>query len=81
MRIVAIIANILLLGAFGFMVAKEGADWDAETLPLVILIVVAPILSMIALVLRGVGSKDWLARYFERKALQERRKLEKMQQP
>ncbi len=76
MRIIAITANLLLLAAFGFMVAKEGASWDAEATPLVLLIVAAPILSVIALMLRGVGTKDWLSGYFARKALEERRKLE-----
>lgn len=81
MRILAIIANLLLLAAFGFLLVKEKPSYDAGEVPLVLLVVVAPVLSVVALMLRGAGSKDWLSRYFERQALQERRKLERLHDP
>ncbi len=79
MRLLATIVNLLLLAAFAYQVVKEGLEFDAENLPLVLLVVVAPTLSVIALLLRGAASKDWLSRYFARKALEERRKLERLQ--
>ena len=78
MRTLAITVNVLLLGAIAWMIVKGQMEIEAEALPLFLLMLAAPILSSIALLLRGVASNDWLSRYFERRAMHERQKLARL---
>ncbi len=78
MRTLAIITNLLLLAIIGSLVARGEISIEAEYLPLFLLMLAAPILSIIALLLKGVASKDWLSRYFERRATEERQKLRRL---
>ncbi len=76
MRTLAIIANVVFLAFTGFVLMTEEVSLEGTSLLLFLLMIAVPILSVIALALRGVASKDWLSRYFERRAMEERRKLE-----
>ena len=76
MKIVAIVLNFILLGSFAFELATasstpSGTDWF-----FVILIVAVPICSLIALF--GSSGDSWLALYFKRKALEEKNKIERL---
>ena len=75
MRIVAILANALLLVLTLLLLLGNGFEMESSEVPLVLTMLVAPILSIVALLLRGACSKDWLARYFERRAFEERQKF------
>ncbi len=81
MRTVAIFANVVLLVLAGKLMFGENFEMNSSEAPLFMTVVAAPILSIIALLLRGAPNKDWLARYCERKALEERHKLNRMQPP
>ncbi len=72
MRTVAILVNIGLLVLVGRIVTGGNFDLNFEELPLFALMILAPIISTFALLLRGAATKDWLAAYFQRKALEER---------
>lgn len=78
MRFVAILANVGLLVLTGRLVLGENFEMDSSEAPLVLTMLATPILSIIALLLRGAPNKDWLAKFCERKALEERRKLDRM---
>ncbi len=75
MRTTAIIINLVLLGLVGKLAFGGEFSLNSDEAPLFLAMLAAPILSTIALLLRGAPNKDWLARYCERKALEERRKL------
>jgi hypothetical protein len=76
MRVLAIVANLALLGIIGLMMARGDFVIDADYMLPALLMITTPVLSLVALLLRGAGANDWLSRYFERMAIQERRKLE-----
>ena len=78
MRTLAILVNVILLSLTGRMILAEGFEIESSILPLFLAMLAAPILSIIALLLRGAPNKDWLALYCERKALEERWKLDRM---
>jgi hypothetical protein len=75
MRTTAIILNVILIVTMVFLIAIEGMPEGKGTL-LVILIVVAPICSLI--VLFGAKGEAWLSLYFKRKALEEKQKIEQL---
>ncbi len=78
MRTVAILANIGLLLLVGRLVTGGNFEMNSSEAPLFLFMVIAPILSIVALLLRGCANKDWLAVYCERKALEERQKVERV---
>ena len=78
MRTLAILVNVLLLFLAGRLVLGEDFVMNSSEAPLFLTMLAAPILSIIALLLRGAPNMDWLARYCERKALDERQKLDRI---
>ena len=72
MKIVAIICNVLLLLVIGYILMKEGIAEEKWWLVLVFL--AAPIASLFALWSRI--DEVWPLVYFQRKALEERKKIE-----
>lgn len=56
----------------------EDFELTGKEAPLFLAMLLTPIVSIIALLLRGAPNQDWLARYFERKALEERGKLDQL---
>ena len=81
MRTLAIILNLALLAAVGYMLVVEEVSLEGTAIPLFLLMIGAPIVNLVALALRGVASQDWLSRYFERKAIEERRRIEELRRP
>ncbi len=79
MRMIAVLANVSLLVLTGILVATEGVSPEGWAIPLFIMMILAPLVSVVALLLKGSGSKDWLGCYFTRKAIEERRKLEALE--
>lgn len=75
-KTIAIVSNIILLGFVFFLFAKHGAPDSGEDLFFVILIIVSPLFSLIALM--GSKGDGWLDLYFKRKALEEKKKIEKL---
>ena len=73
MRIVAIVFNFILLGVVVFLFVTEGVPSGDEWLFLIPMIA-APVCSIIAL-LCSTGD-SWLPLYFKRKALEEKKKIE-----
>ncbi len=79
MRTFAILVNLILLVLVGVLIGRKDFVMESSEVPLFLFILVAPILSIIALLLRGSANLDWLSRYCARKALEERQKLERIQ--
>jgi hypothetical protein len=71
-KIVAIICNVLLLLVIGYFLVKEGIVEEKWWIVLVFL--AAPIASLLAL--WGRIEEMWPLVYFQRKALEERKKIE-----
>lgn len=78
MRTFAILVNLILLTLVGKLMVGENFEMNSTEVPLFLSLLAAPVISIIALLLRGAPNKDWLARYCERKALEERQKLDGM---
>ena len=78
MRTLAILVNVLLLVLAGRLMLGEHFEMNSSEAPLFLTVLAAPVLSIIALLLRGAPNMDWLARYCERKALEERQKLDRV---
>jgi hypothetical protein len=77
MRTLAILVNVLLLVLGGRLMLGESFVMNSSEVPLFLTMLAAPILSIIALLLLGAPNMDWLAKYCERKALEERQKLDR----
>lgn len=74
MKITAIICNLVLLLAVGYLIVKEGPPKDEFLLFAAVL--AAPIASLIAL--WGGLDETWPFVYFRRKALEEKKKIESL---
>lgn len=79
MRIVAIIANIIFTVVIFISFVSSAETTEVEGWFIFILILVAPILSIIALVINRRGGKSFIGLWFARKALEEKKKIEKQQ--
>lgn len=75
MKWLAILANVILLAFLCYMLIEQGMPNDDEFY-LVILLFTAPILSMWALFISP--SESWLGLYFKRKALEEKKKIQEL---
>ncbi|HCS27457.1 MAG TPA: hypothetical protein DIW43_08375 [Spongiibacteraceae bacterium] len=73
MKILAILANIALLILVAYILYEQGMP-NGEEWMLFIPMTAAPILNMVALFANTEDS--WLALYFRRKALEEKKKIE-----
>jgi hypothetical protein len=78
MRTAAIIVNLVLLGLVVNLALGGDFSIDSKEAPLFLAMLLAPSFSTVALLLRGAPNKDWLARFCERKALEERQKMDQM---
>ena len=79
MKITAIILNLVLLISSILMTIEEGVP-DLDTgvwLLLFILIYIAPIASLIALLLSK--SDNWIGLYFKRKAMEEKQRIKALE--
>ena len=76
MRTVAIILNVGLLALTVLLGFTEGIALEGIAVPSFACLVLAPLMSVVALFLQGPASKDWLAHYLAREALDERQKLQ-----
>ncbi len=75
MRILAIIANIVMLGFVWVTMQKWGLN-DTEDKLMFFLPISTAVLSLIALIFPGKG---WLALYFKRRAVEEKKKIEELE--
>lgn len=78
MRILAILVNVALLALVGRVVTGGNFELNSSEAPLFAFMLITPVLSIVALLLQGSANKDWLAAYCERKALEERQRVERM---
>lgn len=77
MRILAIALNILLFLMGIYLIAVEKTDsLSTEELLIYGVLFAAPISALAALILRGGDS--WISLYFERKAMEERNKIDQL---
>lgn len=74
MRIVAIVLNFFLLGTVTYLIVDNGVPSDGVWL--LVMVIAAPICSIIALL--GSRGDGWLALYFKRKALEEKKKIKSL---
>lgn len=78
MRYLAIVLNIVLLGTAIFLVVKNGFPGaDDSDFFLAIILFASPIASLMALLLNQ--GDTLLGLYFKRKALEERKKIEQLE--
>lgn len=75
MKWIAMFLNALLLGTVIYLFATKGAPGKDEVF-LTIILIAAPISCLIAIVFNG--SESWISLYFKRKALEEKKKIEKL---
>ena len=75
MRAIAIALNILLIGTVIFLVSTKGVSGGMD-LALAALIISAPIASLLAFYFGGKDS--WLFLFLKRKALEEKAKIERL---
>ena len=76
MRILAIILNVVLLVVSGFLIADEMSRPEGRDYILAALFLGTPVVTLICLLSRRESSNGWLALFLQRKALEERRKIE-----
>jgi hypothetical protein len=76
MRIVAIILNFILLVFFAYIVLRRGLPSGRETFDwmFIALINAVPLCNLFVL-LRHRDSNNWLALYFKRKSLEEKKRI------
>lgn len=73
MRTFAIALNILLLATAGYSFARYGMGNDRSELLLVLLVFLAPVVNILAIL---VAKENWLTLYLQRKALEEKLRIE-----
>ena len=78
MNIIAIIANIILLGLSIFLAIDELDSLDAWMFSIASVFILTPILSIVALVMSRGGGKSFIGLWFARKALEEKKKIEQL---
>jgi hypothetical protein len=76
MRILAIIANAIFMGAVTVAFVTEADATKTSEWLVLLLILVTPALSIVALLL--CSGKSWISLWCERKALEEKKKIENM---
>lgn len=76
MRTIAIVLNVGLLALTVLLGLTEGIALEGPAVPFFACLILAPLVSVVALFLQGPASKDWLAHYLTRMALDERQKLQ-----
>jgi hypothetical protein len=74
-KAIAITLNVLMLITFFYLLTTQGAP-KGNDIYLVALVFSTPIMNLIALTL---DRENWLGLYFKRKALEEKKKIEKME--
>jgi hypothetical protein len=77
MKVIAIGLNLLLVIYILYMFITIGAPTGKDEMFLVILSFAAPVASVVALFLKG--GESWLGLYFKRKALEEKKKIGKLE--
>ena len=79
MKLAAIGLNVLLIITGLYLFATQGMPSKNEIF-VVVLLFAAPIISVVALSLEGLAfGESWLGLYFKRKALEEKKKIEKLE--
>ncbi len=76
MRRTAVVLNIILLLFVAYGLTTDGFPTEAKGILFVLLLIVAPLFSVVAL-FRGTG-ESWLSLYLRRKALEEKKKIESL---
>ena len=73
MRTICTILNIVLLAIMGYTIAEDGLP-KREAVLMVSLLFLTPLSTLY--VLRINGAYDWISLYFQRKALEEKMRIE-----
>jgi hypothetical protein len=77
MRVLAIIANLGLLGLTAYEFLSHGLPTTGSDWTIFAFLVIAPILSLVAL-LKSQQSTSWLALFLKRKSLEEQKKIDEL---
>jgi len=75
MRIIALIGNILVIGFVIYELFVEGMP-HGNDIWIVVLVILLPILNIYAI--RSNVGEDWISLWFRRKALEEKKKIERL---
>ena len=75
MRPIAIVLSVLQIATFFYLIVTRGAP-SGKDLPLAVLLIATPIATL--LIFYFSGSEGWLSLYFKRKTLEERKKIERL---
>ena len=75
MKIIALVANALLLGFIIYLLFAKGMP-NGNEIWIVILLALVPILNIYAI--RSSTGDDWISLWFRRKALEEKKKIERL---
>ena len=75
-RLVAILCNVALLGAVAYLLFDKGVPSRTDEILILLLVIAAPVTGLAAL-LTG-STENLLGLYLERKALEERKKIEEL---
>jgi hypothetical protein len=75
MKIAAVLFNIILLGLTIFILIDEGIDTD--TIFYYLIFIITPLLSLYTIL--STKNESWLSLFLKRKALEEKKKIEKLQ--
>ena len=78
MRIAAIVLNIILIIAAGWLVVTQGFP-SREYLLFWLIIIGCPVVNLIALLVGGKESKHFLGLYFKRRRLEEQKRIEELE--
>jgi len=76
MRLLAIILNIVLIGTVIYPLFSDMKSVSGKDLGMAALLISAPIASLLSFYLQR--GESWLSLYFKRKALEEKKKIERM---
>jgi len=79
MKLIVVILNVLLLSAAIILALDEVGIMDISELLLFSLFLATPVLSLVYIA-RSAGKDGWLSLYFERKRLEEKKKIEDLKQ-
>lgn len=76
MRTLAIALNAILLAMASYSLAQYGMSYDKSQIVLVFLVFSAPIVNTVAILVPG--RENWLTLYLQRKALEEKLRIESL---
>lgn len=82
MKYVAVVLNVLLLLIAAMVIVPEFSyaidEWESPELPFLVLLFIVPVINLCCLLSVPKELSSWLGLYFKRKKLEEKAKIEKL---